>query len=256
MTSPLLLSWKKGFLSESLKASMLCALISPAPALAFEFMLPRVTAPQRSGLNRFNLSRTEVLEGTSTDCSNFTEDELERFRQSGLVVCHGPSQNSFRLIRGVVVCHPDADITVRTKFGDVNVHRGSVVLLTLIDDCLGIHSLHQNNTSSVTWTDQGVLCCLYPGKQLIIAPTLVQRFEELPIAYRKIAHRRVEEIPIDKYKRGFYMDFSIPSAIAGVQPLKEMLFSGNRRDKSAINKVLKDNVILVGLDNSWQPYGP
>jgi hypothetical protein len=238
----------------ALEFSVLCALMAQTPAFALEFVFPRV--PQHSGVNRFDLSSTPVLDGTSTESSNFTDEELEKMKQVGLVVCQGPSPNSFRLVRGVVVCHPNANITVRTKFGDVNVHRGSVVLLTLIDDCLGIHSLHQDSLSAVSWSDDGVVCCLYPGKQLIIAPNDIRTFEDLPNAFHKIPHRMAEEVPINKTRRGFYTDFSIPSAIAGVRPLKEMLFSSNRHDKSAINKVLKDNVILVGLDNSQQPYMP
>jgi len=240
---------------EGLKYSLMCALVSQTPAFALEFVFPRVTLSQHSGMNHFTFS-TDPLTGTSTEAGSFSNDELGRMKQLGLVVCEGPSANSFRLIRGVVVCHPTADIVVRTKFGDINVHRGSVVLLTLVDDCLGIHSLHQDNFSSVSWADEGILCNLYPGKQLIICPNQIRSFEELPAAYHKITHRMAEEVPISKDRRGFYTDFSIPSAIAGVQPLKQMLFSNNRHDKSAINKVLKDNVILVGLDNSQQPYMP
>jgi len=242
--------------AKSLTISLLCMLVAQTPAFALEFVFPRMTVPQHNCLNRFGLSAAPVLNGASTEAANFTDEELERMKQCGLVVCQGSATNSFRLIRGVVVCHPTADIIVRTKFGDVNVHRGSVVLLTLIDDCLGIHSLHQDSLSAVSWLDEGVVCCLYPGKQLIIAPNEIRRFEDLPTAYHKIAHRMAEEIPINKDRRGFYTDFSIPSAIAGVQPLKQMLFSSNRHDKSAISKVLKDNVILVGLDNSQQPYMP
>jgi len=246
-------SWAK----QAFKVALFCSLAWPGlPAFSFEFTVPRLNMTRPTGVNCVRLTGTDPLEGASTDCSSFTEEEVEHLRQLGLVVCQGPSANSFRLIRGVVVCHPDANITVCTKFGDINVRKGSVVLLTIIDDCLGIHSLHQSSMTSVTWVADGVTCQLYPGKQLIITPTKIRNSDELPSAYQKLVYRHVEEIPIDKYKRGFYMDFSIPSALASVKPLKQMLFSGNRRDKAAINKVLKDNVILVGLDSSRRSYSP
>jgi hypothetical protein len=233
---------------------LFCALLLPAPAFAIDFIYPRVTMPLRNGLNRFDLSETILLEGTSTKSSNFSDEELGRLRQLGLAVSQGASTNSFRLIRGVVVCHPDSNIVIRTKYGDINIQRGSVVLVTLIDGCLGVHSLHQDKAEAVTWVTEGLQCRLYPGKELIIAPSEFQTFDDLPLPYRKIAHRQVAQLPIDKFSQGFYMEFSIPAAIAGIQPLKQMLFSNDRRDKSAINKILKDNVIVVGLENSPQPY--
>jgi hypothetical protein len=233
---------------------LLCALLLPAPAFAVDFIFPRVIMPVHNELNRFDLSNTVLLEGTATNSSNFSEEELGRLRQLGLAVSQGASTNSFRLIRGVVVCHPDSNIIIRTKYGDINIQRGSVVLVTLIDGCLGVHSLHQEKAEAVTWATEGLQCRLYPGKELIIAPNEFQTFDDLPLPYRKIAHRQVSQLPIDKFSQSFYMEFSIPAALAGVQPLKQMLFSNDRRDKSAINKILKDNVILVGLDSSPQPY--
>jgi len=192
------------------------------------------------------------MNGAFTRSSNFDHLELERLRQSGLIVCQGLNDNSFRLVRGIVVCQPNNDIMVYTKYGDIDIRRGAIVMLMLIDGCLGVQSLHQQNDSAVTWLAEGIKFSLYPGKQLILGPREVRTFENLPPQFRQIAHRPATQVSINSEEELFYMDFSISSSLLTVAPLKQMLHSNNRQDKAAINKMLKGSVILAGLDTSGQ----
>jgi hypothetical protein len=240
------------------KASVLLLLMGGlaiiAPVRGFESVSQYTCVPPQPRVESFTGGRLDAMSGAFTRSSNFDYVELGRLRQSGLIVCQGLKDNSFRLVRGIVVCQPKDDIIVCTRYGDINIRRGAIVMLMLIDGCLGVQSLHQQNGSAVTWLAEGIRFALYPGKQLILGPREVRTFENLPPQFRQIAHRPATQVSINSEEELFYMDFSISSSLLTVAPLKQMLHSNNRQDKVAVNKILKDSVILAGLDTSRQSF--
>jgi hypothetical protein len=50
------------------------------------------------------------------------------------------------------------------------------------------------------------------------------------------------------------MDFSIPSALTNVIPLKNLLASSNRLDRLTLDKVLKNSALLGELTNGAGPF--
>jgi hypothetical protein len=195
------------------------------------------------------------LDGALTRSSTFDQLEIERLRTLGIVICPGPEKASLRLIRGLLICQPVHNVSIWTKFGKVSIQRQSIVQIMLNANCLSIQSLHQPNLSAVTWSDQiSNFISLRPGKELILAPTSFKTFTYLPPAFQVVNHLRISQVPLNKDRQVFYADFSIPSALTTVTPLKELFLSDKHADKVAIDKILKTSVILSELDSSLEHF--
>jgi hypothetical protein len=197
---------------------------------------------------------SDPLEGVVTRKGRFTEADLANLRACQVFASEGASESSFRLIRGVVVVQPESDLSVQTKFGEVKILRGSIALLALMENCLAVLDLHQSKGAGVQVVIEKRVYPMVPGRQYVIAPEGCNYFEWLPKEFRQVAHHEPVAIKLDDGKTLFCGDFSILSALKLIPPLNRMLGSTDGKDKVAVNKMLKNSVILTAISPAISYY--
>jgi hypothetical protein len=98
------------------------------------------------------------------------------------------------------------------------------------------------------------LVTLDPGRLLVLTQQETRDFERVVGRCRCIGYRNAEEEDINGSIRAFGMDFSIPSIVSNVIPLKQMLNATSGPDKAAMDKILKNSALLMELTASAGPF--
>jgi len=195
-----------------------------------------------------------LINGQTTYKSSFSKEDIARLAEDGIVLLGDTSGNSFGLEQGNMVFAPAQDIVVHAGESTVIVPAGAVVFVMKTADDLAVFDLHQRKESAVHIVADKKLITLDPGRLVVLSKQSVRDFERTVGPYRWIGYRNPREEDINSELKAFGMDFSIPSAITNVIPLKNMLASDNRLDRVTIEKVLKNSVLLGELTNGAGPF--
>ena len=121
--------------------------------------------------------------------------------------------------------------------------RGAVVLAIANGNVTSIYNLHDNNKDSVIVKLSNSKIKLYPGHQVTFAvadqaPDFAYINQVAKIGYRAIKTSTNNGIMT------YESDFSIPSAISALKPLKAMFKSNDRIIKNLANQLLKTSVVV------------
>lgn len=182
-------------------------------------------------------------------------DILDAGRLTGQAVQitqHGDS-NYFKLSKGNVLFKPVQDIVVGTQEGDVHIPAGSAVFIIETGHDVAIYDLHDSRSGSIKIVSGKRLITLAPGRQVVLTKRLDEDFEKINPGNR-IGYRKPKSVLVGEGIKAYVTDFSIPSAVAVVQPLRTMLKSETARDRKLVDKVLTNAVILSQMTASMGPY--
>jgi hypothetical protein len=195
-----------------------------------------------------------LINGQVTYKSNFTKVEIAKLGEEGIVLLGDTSGNSFGLEQGNMIFAPAQDIVVHAGEASVIVPAGAVVFVMKTVDDVAVFDLHQSKENAVSIVADKKLITLDPGRLVVLSKQSARDFERTVGAYRWIGYRNAKEEDINAELRAFGMDFSIPSALTNVIPLKNMLQSTSRQDRQTIDKVLKNSALLGELTNGSGPF--
>ncbi len=140
----------------------------------------------------------------------------------------------------------DLNIVLGTKNPiQVKLKRGAIVLAIANGNVVSVYNLHDNAASSVVIkANDNKLISLTPGHQA----TLAKINQSLDFAYvnqvSKIGYRAIKAVKEVNYV-SYTSDFSIPSAIIAIKPLKAMFASSNRKVKAIAQQLLKTSVVVT-----------
>ena len=98
------------------------------------------------------------------------------------------------------------------------------------------------------------LVTLDPGRLLVLTNQQTRDFERVVGRCRCIGYRNPEEEDVSDDIKAFGMDFSIPSVITNVVPLRQMMEAQSGPDKVALDKILKNSALLMELTAKAGPY--
>ena len=140
----------------------------------------------------------------------------------------------------------DLNVVLGTKNPiQVKLKRGAIVLAIANGNVVSVYNLHDNAASSVVIkANDNKSITLTPGHQA----TLAQINQVLDFAYvnqvSKIGYRSIQSVKEVNYV-SYTSDFSIPSAIIAIKPLKAMFASRNRKVKAIAQQLLKTSVVVT-----------
>ena len=195
-----------------------------------------------------------TIEGSVTHRSDFTPAEVARLNSEGIVTSGETAANNFGLVEGNLVFAPDHDITVYFGEGKLFIPADSVVFVMKTNDSVAIYDLHQRGQGAVSVVSNKKLIQLDPGRLLVLTKQPGRDFDRVGGQFRIVGYRNPRQQDLSDELRAFAMDFSLPSALTNVLPLKQMLDSGNRLDQIAIQRVLKNSALLGELTGAAGPY--
>ena len=156
------------------------------------------------------------------------------------------SYNNTRLGYGSAIISASHDMEISLGKGiNLSLKRGAIVLAIANGNVVSVYDLHDNSANSVVVSGNGVNAInLAPGRQVTVAKTNTAVDFAYVNQVGKIAYRSLNTT----FKNGnamYVSDFSIPSAISAVKPLKAMFRSSDAKVRALANQMLKTIVVVT-----------
>lgn len=198
-----------------------------------------------------------LLDAEQCDCDNFQGTELDYLKGKQIVASADPTDDKcLCLSQGNIVCTPKHAITIKLPEGVVRIAGGSIVLVMKSSNCFAVYDFHQTSASSVqvSAANSKKTVKLCPGELLVLAKQGSDNIGYLDNSIlHNIAFRKPTIVNLDTQK-AILADFSIPSAIPQIIPLRNMLTSRKSADRSKIDKLLTVSAMLMEASAYAGPY--
>lgn len=187
-----------------------------------------------------------LISGSKTYSNSFDQNgaETARLAKEGVVLASNSNGNFINIDKGNVVFAPKEDIVVGTHEGNVHIPKGAVVLIMETGADVAIANLHQNNTRDVKIVSGGKLVSLCPGRALLLSRVETDDFNDVGHPFQMIGYRKPDAKKLNDSITAFKMEFSIPSAMAKVQPIRQMMNSNDPQDKKIVKNLLMNAIML------------
>jgi hypothetical protein len=195
-----------------------------------------------------------LIEGSKTFRDEFADDEKSRLNLEHVLIGSNTQKNFFNLDKGNVVFNPSKDIVVQTHEGEVYIAAGSSVFVMENGHDVVFYNLHDGKHNAVTIISAKKKLTLEPGRMLVLSRQDTRDFEKITAGFHGIGYRNIKEVDLDSSIKAFYGDFSIPSALTLVVPLKKMFASSDPADRTVVDRILKTSVMLTNFTPSNSPF--
>lgn len=163
---------------------------------------------------------------------------------SGNAVATMAHSDCVTLDNGSALFVPSKDMTVVTPKGSVKLAANSVAYVNVNSDQLSVYDINDNHKASVVVSTGGRDLTLSPGRHLVVTTDKAKTFADVnPI--ESIMHRSVNRHELGAGKRAFVSEFSIPSAVNVVKPLKAVLNSSDADAKKVAARILKTSAVVM-----------
>ena len=157
------------------------------------------------------------------------------------------------LRQGKVLFAPSVDTRILTELGEVAVDAGSVALVCSSASTLSVYSIDDLHRDAVRLKVGGESIVLSPGKHASIMKRESTNFDLVnPIP--AIAHRNASSAQCGGHLRIHNSEFSIPSALAAVRPLRQLILSRQPDAVRTANHLLKTIASLQLLKPGAERY--
>ena len=216
-----------------------------------------------TSINNNNVNRNRVSEysylSDSSDSSELVNNtslvmpiayshEIENLSGGNVnaVSYSGKGQNSAKLGYGSAIISASHDMEISLGAGiNLNLKRGAIVLAIANGNVVSVYDLHDNSANSVVVTGNGVnAITLAPGRQVTIAKANTAVDFAYVNQVGKIAYRGLNTT-LKNGNATYVSDFSIPSAISAVKPLKAMFRSNDAKVRALANQMLKTIIVVT-----------
>jgi hypothetical protein len=181
--------------------------------------------------------------------SLFDETSINQLTASGAIIGGDSRGNYLVLEKGKILFSPTQDIVVKTKEGNVLIAAHSVAYVIETGNDVAVYNLCSSRPQAVRVLVGKKVIDVGPGRQIVLTKKKNPIFEQVNPA-TSIAYRNVRLEEVENGVTAFGSDFSIPSAISQITPLKTMLVSSEKEDSKVLRRVLKSSVILSQLTGS------
>lgn len=146
-------------------------------------------------------------------------------------------------------------IPVQTSLCQISCKPGALVFFIDTGSSVAIYDCHSDHTGDVTIRTKDHEMKTLPGEEVVITSRPTTSFEKANPG--KGISIRDPKLEMDKDGiKTFTADFSIPSAMIAVKPLKKMLHSQDEYHRQLAEKVLKNAVIRTQLSAAKGPFVP
>ncbi len=195
-----------------------------------------------------------LIDAVVVNNTQFSSSVVASLQASGVTSGANSAGRFFNLERGSAIFTPnDGDIVVRTHEGDIHIAQGSVVQVYETGADVAILNLDDVRKGAVRVVAGDGVLTLQPGKQLVLTRDTAPSFERVNPTPR-IATRNTRKLELGDGITGFLSEFSIPSALSQVIPLKKLVASSNESDRRLAHSLLKNAVLFTHFAAAAGPY--
>lgn len=195
-----------------------------------------------------------LIDAVVVNNSQFSSSVVSSLQASGVTSGVNSGGSFFNLDRGSAIFSPnDGDIVVRTHEGDIHIAQGSVVQVYETGANVAILNLDDVRKGAVRIVAGDRVLTLQPGKELVLTRETTPSFERVNPMPR-IATRNTSKLELGDRLTGFLSEFSIPSALTQIIPLKKLVASVDPRDRRLAHSLLKNAVLFTHFAATAGPY--
>lgn len=146
-------------------------------------------------------------------------------------------------------------IPIKTSLCRISCNPGTLVFFIDTGSSVAVYDCHSTRSGDVTVTTRDHEMRTLPGEEILVTSQEKLSFEKVNPG--KGISIRDPKLAMDKNGlRIFTADFSIPSAMIAIKPLKAMLHSKDDYQRQLAEKVLKDAVIRSQVSAAKGPFVP
>ncbi|MBX9686410.1 MAG: hypothetical protein K2X27_06880, partial [Candidatus Obscuribacterales bacterium] len=195
------------------------------------------------------------IPGARTFTGNFDQQEIKRLAALQVVAGPATKEGTFDLQFGNILFAPDRNIIVQTPLGAVFIPGGSIAFIMNTGNEVAIYDLHDEPGPDIkVIVGSKHVELSKPGDFAILTSSDSKRFTEVDSYLRWIAYRKPRGPGKEQNVRVFAGEFSLPSALTEVIPLRAMRASKAPLDKQAVDKIMKNAVIMLRISGGGSPY--
>lgn len=161
--------------------------------------------------------------------------------------------NSVGLLgRSVLIVNPHKDTTAVGSLAKLQVKKGSVVYVTNTEHAMSVYCLDSNEGVRIVFAD-GKLLKVRPGQTVVLTGNKVASFLEAN-PEKRIGFRNPSSKDLGENLKIFVSDFSIPSAVATLNPLRNLILQNKAQHRRIVEGILKNAVLLADIGRTDKPF--
>jgi len=166
------------------------------------------------------------------------------------------SDRKLELSRGNVLFAPKAHaVSIDTKYGVVKIAPHALVLAMHVNGGLAIYNIDDRHSNSVSLDHQGHRFAVAPGQHLFITDRDANEFCDVN-ASEHILYSGVRKSKLSSNHNVFTAQFLIPSAVAAVKPLRDLVSSDDADSVAKTKRLIKTTAVLMHLQGGLSGYQP
>lgn len=154
--------------------------------------------------------------------------------------------NTLALTHGKMFLAPTSPLVVETPEAQIQVEPGAKVLVYKSKTELSVYNLCDHHRNQVKVVIGGQHLALCPAQQILLTSRRIGNFDQINPP-TSIAYRKVREVALTNGLRLFDCDFSIPSALMNLAPLRDLGKSGNEHERNLHDEIVKTAAIIACL---------
>jgi len=183
-----------------------------------------------------------LIPGTIVYGYGFGIDEANRLAKDGVFIGKDSKDNYMDLAHGNVVLLPDKNMIVSTHAADIHISARATVFVMESSNGLIIYDLgspQSQHFKEVVVVVNKYKLIMQPGRMLALTGESQKDLEALREDCRFITYRNPQYLDLrNTALKAFVADFSIPTAMLAIEPLKRLAVSNNSQDKLMLKRLL------------------
>ena len=185
------------------------------------------------------------IPGEAVYANRFGYSEAERLAKEGVFIGSKSYDNFIDLENGNILLSPETDIVVGIDTRKIRIKSNATVFIMKSEKDVVIYDLHQIKPNQVYVVIDKHTLVMEPGRMIVLTDQTSDDFEKLNVNCHKVTYRNVRRVALaNNEERVFIADFSLTSALVTIEPLKRLVISSNRQDQLALQKIIKDAILL------------
>ncbi len=187
------------------------------------------------------------------NAGDFNSASVGQMQSHGASIGSQTVGNLCVLQQGNFLFQPQSDITVQVQEGSVEIPNGASVLVMETGNDVAVFDISDGPKARVRVKSGNKIITMSPGRQVVLTRQLNADFDKINPS-KLIGYKNPKGELVASDIRAYSADFSLPSVMMSVAPMKRMLTSDSPADRKMVQRMIKQAVVLSMLPSKAGPF--